>query len=140
MNSYLSVIYHSDPFYFILPVNVCSTLSMMCVCVCVCVCVDHSQPTFIHSIVQSFIHYFIRSFTHLLCSNINMFQLPTNHFLFIVQVTYRSMGPGVEILYVKYLLNFHVYNTCHYNKKKLLTYLLTYTSTYNFKVWIFLSV
>ena len=39
------------------------------------------------------------------------------------------MGPGVEILYVKYLLNFHVYNTCHYNKKKLLTYLLTHVRT-----------
>ena len=40
------------------------------------------------------------------------------------------MGPGVEIIYVMYLLNFYVYeyNTCHYNKK--FTYLLTYLLTY----------
>ena len=37
------------------------------------------------------------------------------------------MGPGVEIIYVMHLLNFHVYeyNICHYNKY-LFTYLLTY--------------
>ena len=122
MNSYLSVIYHSDPFYFILPVNVCSTLSMMCVCVCVCVLTTASQHSFIHSFIQLLNRSFIISFVHSLMfySNINMFQLPTTHFLFIVQVTYRPMGPGVEILYVMYLLNFHVYNTCHYNKKNYL--------------------
>ena len=68
MNSYLSVIYHSDPFYFIFPVNVCSTLSMMCVCVCVCVCVCSPQPANIHSFINSFncsiVHSLFHSFIH----------------------------------------------------------------------------